>query len=101
MTGTAVEDANHTIEYLNREHVADNRPKYEFKRGNALSGRDHSLVRNFAGNRYRTGFIIETTRHETTLEFSKRLTVPRTASEHATVHRPRSRGPDDSRFFVR
>ncbi len=62
-------DATMTARYMNQHHLDDLRPEYyEFKRGHLVGGDEPGLIHKVFGDMYIPGYVVQTTRYETSLD---------------------------------
>ncbi|WP_336359738.1 succinylglutamate desuccinylase/aspartoacylase domain-containing protein [Haladaptatus sp. ZSTT2] len=72
--GSARDDTNAAIAYLNEHEVPDSMADHKFKRGNILMGTGHSLTRRAVGELGASSILIETAKRDTTLDMRIRWT---------------------------
>ncbi len=60
--------ATQAAEYMNENHLGDREDYYKFKRGNLIDGDRPLLIHKVNSDLKKPGFIVETTRYETSLE---------------------------------
>jgi hypothetical protein len=64
----AAQNATSAAEYMNENYLGDRADYYKFKRGNMIDGDRPLLIHKVNSDLKKPGFIVETTRYETSLE---------------------------------